>query len=121
MKRTLITLVIVLFAVGLAMAQTTTKAATQAQKPKAPQNKQFMGTVDSVTLADPAKGTKSEIVVANEKNEKMTFLVKSTTTISDADGKATTLDKIQKGNKCRVAYTTTPENVHEAVSIRLQK
>jgi hypothetical protein len=86
-----------------------------------PQKKVFKGTVQSVTLADPAKGTKSEIAVADAQNKAMVFLVKSTTTLYDASGNAITLDKIVKGNTAKIRYTTTAEGVHEAASIRLIK
>lgn len=137
MKRTLITLLIALCFVSFALASTqatqvkqTTKAtqttqttqAAKAQETK-PAHKLYKGTIDTVTLADAAKGTKSEITVIGGKDQKqkMTFLVKSTTTIADADAKPLTLDKLQKGNKVRVRYTTTAENVHEAISITIVK
>jgi hypothetical protein len=102
------------------LAATYSVAKTQAaQKPAA--HKTFVGTIESVTLADPAKGTKSEIVVVNEVKHKMNFLIKSTTTIYDAQGKATTLDKCKAGDKVTVEYSTTPEGVHEAISVKMMK
>lgn len=82
--------------------------------------KTLTGKVESVTLADPAKGTNSEIVVVDDNGHKSTFLVKSTTTINDTDWKAITLDKIKKDDLIRVKYTTK-EGVNEAVSINLKK
>lgn len=119
MKKTLVTFFIVLCVASLVLAQTTKVAATQAQTK--PAHKLFKGIVDSVTLADPVKGTKPEIAVVNAEKQKMTFLVKSTTTIADAEGKPITLDKVQKGEKCSVTYDTTAENVNEAISIHLLK
>jgi len=81
----------------------------------------FIGTVDSVTLADPVKGTKSEIVVVDKTKKSMTFLIKSTTTFYDAKGNALTLDKIVKGNEVNVKYITTLEGIHEAASIKVLK
>jgi len=78
------------------------------------------GDVQSVTLADPAKGTKSEIVVADKSGvepREYTFLVKTTTTIYDAEWKPLTLDKIAAGTGVKVRYATTKEGVNEAVSI----
>jgi len=56
--------------------------------------------------------------VVSEKDQKTTFLVKSTTTIYDADYKATTLDKIIKDQTIKVKYTTTKDGVNEAISVR---
>jgi len=122
MKRTFVTVLITLCIVSLAIASTQTAKATTAQEVK-PAHKIFKGTIDTVTLADADKGTKPEITVINVQNQKqtMTFLVKSTTTIADTENKPLTLDKLQKGDKVRVRYNTTPENVNEAISIHLLK
>jgi hypothetical protein len=81
----------------------------------------FKGTIDSVSLADSAKGTKSEITVLNIKNKSMVFLVKSTTTIYSSSGSAITLHQIVRGDRVRVKYNTTAEGVQEAASIRVLK
>jgi len=81
----------------------------------------FIGTIDSVTMADPAKGTKSEIVVVNTANTKMSFLVIATTTLYNAKGETIGLDKIVKGNEVNVEYETTAEGVYEAVSVKVTK
>lgn len=117
MKKSIIALLSIFFLFSIVMYNFALQKATQ----KVTSTKIFMGTVDSVTLADPTTGTKSEIVVVDKKNTKMTFLVTSTTTIYDAKGSAITLDKIQKGNEVNVKYTTTPENVNEAKSIKVIK
>ena len=79
------------------------------------------GVVQSVSLADKTKGTKSEIVVANEAGETTTILVKSTTTLYDADAKAITLDGIAAEAQVNVVYTTTAEGVNEAKSVKIIK
>jgi uncharacterized membrane-anchored protein len=122
MKKTIVTLFIVLCAASLALAQTTKATATQAQT--TPAHKLFKGAVESVTsvtLADQAKGTKPEIAVINAQKQEMTFLVESTTAISDSAGKPITLDKVQKGENCSVTYDTTAPNVNEAISVHLLK
>jgi hypothetical protein len=81
----------------------------------------FIGTVDSVTMADLAKGTKSEIVVVNMANTKMNFLVVATTTLYNAKVETISLDKIVKGNEVSVEYKTTAEGVYEAVSVKVTK
>ena len=80
-----------------------------------------MGAVDSVTVADAAKGTKSEIIVSDDAGKKTSFLVKMTTTIYDTDWKPLTLDKVTKGEKVKVRYSTTKEGVEEAVSVNVVK
>ena len=96
-----------------------------AQETQAPAKKlvptTFIGTVDSVTMADPAKGTKSEIVVVNKANTKMSFLVVATTTLYNAKGETIGLDKIVKGNEVNVEYETTAKGVYEAVSVKVTK
>jgi hypothetical protein len=117
MKRLFIAFLVLGFAAAICLA---------AEAP-APEEKTLTGKVDSVTLADKAKGTKSEIVVASgpppvtEFSQKTTFLVKDTTTIYDAEGKAITLDKIVKGETVKVKYLTTKEGVNEALSINVLK
>jgi hypothetical protein len=88
---------------------------------KKPVRTTFIGTVDSVTMADPAKGTKSEIVVVNKANTKMSFLVVATTTLYNAKGETIGLDKIVKGNEVNVKYQTTTAGVYEALSVKVIK
>lgn len=87
-----------------------------AQKPD-----KFIGTVESVTLADTVQGTKSEIVVVNKTNTKMSFLVITTTTLYNAKGETIGLEKILKGNEVDVNYKKTVEGVYEAVSVKVTK
>ena len=117
MKRLLVAFLVLGFASAVCLAAESAKA-------PAPAYKTLTGKVDSVTLADKAKGTKSEIVVVTGEKEtakKTTFLVKDTTTIYDAAGKAITLDKIVKGDTVKVKYSTTKEGVNEALSIKVVK
>jgi hypothetical protein len=120
MRRSFTTLLITLCLVSLAVASTQAVTTNKAQDAK-PARKIFKGTIDAVTLADATKGTKPEITVIHIQNLKLkvTFLVKSTTTIADDSNKPLTLDKLQKGDKVRIRFNTTPENVHEAISIHL--
>ena len=80
-----------------------------------------MGAVKSVSMADAAKGTKSEIVLTNAAAKDVNVLVTATTTLYDADAKAITLDKIAAGAKVSVVYTVTGEGVNEAKSIKVSK
>ena len=118
MKKSLSILVGVLMVLGLisfSLAQGTQAPA------KNPGRATFIGTVDSVTMADPAKGTKSEIVVVNEANTKMSFLVVARTILYNAKGETIGLDKIVKGNAVNVEYETTAGGVYEAVSVKVTK
>lgn len=107
------------FAQEAASTVKTTPAAPAVVKPA--EKKIVSGKVESVTFADPAKGTKSEIAVVDGSGNKSDFLVKSTTTIYDTDWKATTLDKVSKDQKVRIKYTTTKEGVNEALSVSAVK
>jgi hypothetical protein len=85
------------------------------------ETKIFTGKVESVSLADPAQGTKSEIAAVDESGKRSVFLVKSTTTIYGSDWKAMVLEKINKDEKIKVKYITTKEGIQEAESVNLLK
>ena len=105
-------------------AQQPTAPVTPKPTTQTPETKTLTGEVKSVTLANPVKGTKSEIVVVDKSQtepKEYTFLVKSTTTIYDTNWNAITLDKITTGQNVKVKYTTTKEGVNEALSISLKK
>ncbi len=89
--------------------------------PKETVIRNLSGRVESVSLADPVKGTKSEVVVVDKSGKKISLLVKVTTTIYDAEAKTITLDQIKKDDQVRVKYTITKEGVKEAMIIRLFK
>ena len=123
MKKSIVVLFSLIFlgsfpALGFAQQQTPpiSKATSLIPKPKS-----LTGKVDSVSLADPAKEIRSELLVTDESNKKITFLVKSTTTIYDINWKPVTLDKITKEMSVRVKYTTTKEGVNEATSVKIVK
>ncbi|MFH0772007.1 MAG: hypothetical protein V1933_05255 [Candidatus Omnitrophota bacterium] len=124
MKNLLLGFCIMGLAVSPCLAQQPTAPVTPKSVPQAVETKTVTGEVKSVTVADPVKGTKSEIVVVNKSNaesKECALLVKSTTTIYDADWKAITLDKIKQDDKVGVVYSTTKEGVYEAISIRMKR
>ena len=124
MKSLLLVFCLIGLVVSPCLAQQPTAPVTPKLTPQTLETKTVTAEVKSVTLADPVKGTKSEIVVVDKSGtepKEYTFLVKSTTTIYDTDWKAISLDKIAKDEKVRVKYTTTKEGVNEAVSINLKK
>lgn len=79
------------------------------------------GKVKSVSLADAAKGTKSEIVVTDDAGKDTSVLVTATTTLYDADTKGITLDKIAVDSKVDVTYAISPEGVNQAKSVKIVK
>jgi len=115
-------LVITAFAASTCFAQ---QAATPAKAvvvaPKAPEVKTITGKVESVSVASPATGEKSEIVVVGKNGEKAAFLVKATTTLYDSGWKSILLSDVKKDEKIKVKYTTTKEGVNEASLINLIK
>jgi hypothetical protein len=124
MKKLLLTALVVVFGSCVSYAQPATapKAATKAPAAvKAAGTKSMAGKVKSVTVADQTNGGKSEITLVGEKSMGKAFLVKSTTTIYDADFKAVSLDKIKAEDKVNVKYTKTKDGIYEATSINLVK
>ena len=114
MKKILLTIIAATFVSSLCLA------AEQAA-PKTIETRIFTGKVESVSLPDAVKGTKSEITIVDEKNQKLTFLVKGTTTIYDTSSNTMLLGSVNKDSNVKIAYVITKEGVNEATSIRLQK
>ena len=110
MKRLILSLAVVAAFAPLALAQQAVDA-----------EKTLSGTVKSVSVADATKGTKSEIVVTDSTGKATSILVKTTTTLYDADAAAIMLDKIAAGSKTSVIYTTSAEGVNEARSVKVVK
>jgi hypothetical protein len=96
--------------------------ATKATVSKATEAKTLVGKIAAVTLADPAKGIKPEIVVKVKSNKKaITLLITSTTSIYDVGWNAVTLENLKVDSKARVKYSTTKEGTYEALAINLIK
>lgn len=77
------------------------------------------GSIDTVSIANAAKGLRSEIIIAADKNSAQFVLtVKATTTIYDAAWKPTGLEALKKNDRIRVKYITTGEGFAEALSIK---
>ena len=115
MKRAFLTLCILLSTAAWAFADDSAMAATL------PFTAHIIlgGVVKSVSWVDPAKGTKSEIVVTETTRKTIPILVTSTTTLWDADAKAIMLDKITAKKKVNVVYFTTPEGINVGKSIKI--
>lgn len=118
MKKALFALLVLTFASSICFAAQQTSATTKQTTSKQEEIRSLTGKVDSITIGDPSKGTKSEIVVLGKKELKHTFIVTSTTVITDTDEKHPTLDKISKGDKVVVKYVKNKEGAKEAISIK---
>jgi len=123
MKRISAVLVFLILLFGLSISSSAQQTAEPPYKVTPPRvkTKTLTGMIDSVTLADPEKGIRSEIGLVDKNGKKSIFLVKSVTTIYDINWKPITLDKITKKQMVRVKYTTTKEGVNEAISIKVTK
>ena len=82
-------------------------------------NKTLAGKVDSITIGDATKGTKSELVVVAEDGQKLSFVVKNGTPINDKVGITVALNDIKKDTKVTVGYTMNEMGTHKAQSIKL--
>lgn len=76
------------------------------------------GKIDTITLPEPAKGIRSEITLSGEDGKRYTFLVRTTTTIYDADWKAITIEKLVKTQQVRIRYIINKDGFLVAQSIK---
>ena len=76
------------------------------------------GAVVSVTIADTAKGLRSEIAIAGQNGLQHMLIVKATTTIYDPAWKPIGIDVLRKNDRVRVKCFTTGEGLTEALSIK---
>jgi hypothetical protein len=118
MKKTMVILVSLIFIGGImAFAQ----AQKSESKVKAVEVKTFAGKIESITLGDPAKKTKTEIAIQSEDQKSLTVTVAANTKFTDTENKATTVDKLKVGDKVHIRYATTAAGVHEVRSVKLMK
>ena len=107
-----------------AIPSTTVRASSRATKTtvsKATEAKTLVGKIVSITLANPAKGIKPQIVVKGKSDKAITLLITSATSIYDVSWIAVTLDNLKVDSKARVKYSKTKEGVYEALGINLIK
>lgn len=115
MSNKIVSIVVVLFFLcGITILNLTN---AEGKTTKKTEPKTFIGKIDSISLADPVKGTKSEIIGIDKDNKKFSFLITSTTTMYSARSVPITLDKIKKGDNVKVKYITTKEGINEAISV----
>ena len=115
MKKILFALIAVAFVSSLCFAQQASVPETKTVSSPAV-IKTFTGKVELVKLADPVKKTKSEIIVVDDKGQSLSKVVSSSTAIYDKAGQQISLDKIMKGDKVTIEYSS---NGKKAKSIKL--
>jgi len=76
------------------------------------------GKIESISVTNPKNGTPAEIMVLDDKGQRIRFVVKPGTTISDEDGNTPSLDKIGKEDNVIIEYNTTKEGINIAESIK---
>jgi hypothetical protein len=117
MKRLALTLFIIIGHASAAMADDSAMAATLV----ATVHSISGGVVKSVSWADQAKGTKSEIVVKDAAGKIINILVTSTTTLWDGDAKAIMPDQIVARSRVNIIYLSTDEGLNIGKSIKILK
>jgi hypothetical protein len=83
--------------------------------------KTITGKVEAITLADPAKATKTELVVVDENGVKATFVLGATTIIHDNITAVMGADKLAKDEKVQVKYLVSAAGANEAISVKVLK
>jgi hypothetical protein len=80
--------------------------------------KTFAGVVEAVTLADPVRETRSEIVAVNAAGRRSSFLVTASSTIYDPAWRVLILRQIHSGDRVRIRYVTTADGLNVSRSVR---
>lgn len=114
MKKTFLLLFILLsaYAYGFADIQTFRQEVMQSQA--------FKGQVESIILPDPVLGINHEIVVTNDKGNKMKFFLISGIGVYGPDWEVLNIKKIKLGDTVLVEYTTNKKgNVNRAISVTI--
>jgi len=114
MKKILLVVYALVFASSVCFAQSPSTPAAESPKAVAPADT-LTGKVDSITLGDTAKKTKSQIVVIDDSGKATTFTVNNNIATYDKDGKQITLSVIAKGNK--VLITKNDKNKVDSIKI----
>jgi hypothetical protein len=87
----------------------------------APSYKQITGKVKTLTVDNPSKGTKSQLVVIDDKSARMTLVVNSKALFYDVQSNNITLDKIKVNDRIKIQYSITKEGVNNAYSFDVLK
>ncbi len=76
------------------------------------------GKITSIAVANSKNGTPAEIVVLDETGQRIKFVVKPDTTISDKDDKTPSLDRIGKEDNVVIEYSITEDGSNVAQSVK---
>lgn len=117
MKKAFLVLSAILFMSPFCFAQETSATVSQTVR----ESKTFKGKVDSVSLPDPTKETKLEIVVKDDHGQTMNFVITSGIFISTPDGKIMAPKKIKEADRVIVEYTTTKLGINRVLSITMER
>ncbi|GEM_PF-1513101 len=117
MRKLFLAILAVMFISSSVFAQQTTTPTKTAAVPAV--IKTVTGKVDSVTVGNTEKKIKSEIVVIDEKGQKITLSVKSGTAITSKDGQKIALSEIKKDTKVSVEYKSKTGGAHRAQAIKI--
>lgn len=121
MARIILFIAFVSFAASICFAQQAPIPVVKHQALVKMQNKTVTGKIESFTPADSAKGTKTELVLVDANENKVTFVLTTATVIYDAEKLIVGLDKLVKNQKIEVKYHTASAGINEAVAILLLK
>jgi hypothetical protein len=83
--------------------------------------KQVTGKVKTITAGDPSTGTKTKLVVADDKSVEMTLVVDPEATYYDAEYYPITFDKIKVNDRVNIRYDTNKEGVNVATWFNIRK
>jgi hypothetical protein len=83
--------------------------------------KQVTGKVKTLTIGDPSKGTKSQIVVVDDKSVEMTLTIDPEATFYDAEFYTITLDNIKVNDRVNIRYDKNKEGVNVATWFNVLK
>lgn len=119
MKKMLLAVLAIIFVSSLCFAQNATAPVSKPSPVASIETKNITAKVDSVTIGDVAKGTKSELVVVDDNGQKLSFQVKNGTPITNKDGMTIALSDIKKDSKVAVEYTIKANGTNKAQSIKV--
>ncbi|MDD5195873.1 MAG: hypothetical protein PHQ96_09420 [Candidatus Omnitrophica bacterium] len=122
MKKIIFVMLAFTFIGSLCFAQ---EAAAPAADPAVPEAakpveaKTCTGKIDSITTGDAANNTAPEVAVMDEQGQKLVFVIKDNTVISQSNGEPATLIGLKKDDKVIIMYTTDEKGVNGAQSVQL--
>jgi hypothetical protein len=83
--------------------------------------KQVTGKVKTLTIGDTSKGTKSQIVVVDDKSAEMTLSIDPEATFYDAEFYTISLDKVKVNDRVNIRYDKSKEGVNVATWFNVLK